>query len=69
MLSLRDGTNAIGFYKAAFGAAELFRVEDGSASLAAQLIVNEAEFWLADESPKDRNSSPESLRVACYESF
>ncbi len=61
MLSVRKGTSAIDFYKAAFGADELFRVEDESGSVVAQLSVNGAEFWLADESPTDRNFSPESL--------
>src|SRR5712692_3375977 len=61
MLSVRNGVRAIEFYKAAFGAGELFRVEDGSGAVVAQLSVGEAEFWLADESPEHFNFSPESL--------
>jgi PhnB protein len=60
MLSVRKGTRAIDFYKAAFGADELFRIEDGGA-VVAQLSVNGAEFWLADESPEHANFSPETL--------
>src|SRR5512147_192349 len=61
MLSVRNGKRAIEFYKAAFGAGELFRVEDGSGAVVARLSVGEAEFWLADESPEHLNFSPESL--------
>ena len=51
---------AIEFYKAAFGAIELFRADDGE-SVVARLAVEGAEFWLADESPEHANFSPESL--------
>jgi PhnB protein len=60
-LSVRDGARAVEFYKAAFGAAELYRVEDGSGSVVARLSVLGAEFWVADESPEHLNFSPESL--------
>jgi PhnB protein len=60
MLSVRNGAKAIKFYKAAFGAAELFRVGDES-GVVAQLSVGGAEFWVADESPENLNFSPESL--------
>ena len=59
-LSVRNGARAIDFYKAAFGARELYRVGDES-SVVAQLSVGGAEFWLADESPEHLNFSPESL--------
>jgi PhnB protein len=61
MLSVRNGKRAIEFYKAAFGAGELFRIENESGEVVAQLSVREAEFWLADESPEHLNFSPESL--------
>jgi PhnB protein len=61
MLSVRNGTKAIEFYKAAFGAEELFRIESDSGEEVARLSVAGAEFWLADESPKHFNFSPESL--------
>jgi len=60
MLSVRNGAKAIEFYKAAFGAAELFRVGDEN-GVVAQLSVGGAEFWVADESPENLNFSPESL--------
>jgi PhnB protein len=61
MLSLRRGSNAIEFYKAAFGATEVFRHGDESGRVVARLSVDGAEFWLADESPENQNFSPETL--------
>jgi PhnB protein len=61
MLSVRNGKRAIEFYKAAFGAAELFRLDDASGAVVARLSVEGAEFWVADESPEHLNFSPESL--------
>ena len=61
MLSVRNGVRAIEFYKAAFGAGELFRLDDERGAVVARLSVGEAEFWLADESPEHLNFSPESL--------
>jgi PhnB protein len=61
MLSVRNGTRAVDFYKAAFGATELYRVEDPDGAVVAQLSVDGAEFWVADESPANNNFSPESL--------
>jgi len=62
MLSVRNGARAIKFYKAAFGADELFRIDDeSSGAVVARLSVGESEFWLADESPEHGNFSPESL--------
>jgi len=50
MLSVRRGADAVAFYKTAFGAKELFKIEDGG-SVVAQLAVQGAKFWVADESP------------------
>jgi PhnB protein len=61
MLSLRRGAQAVDFYKKAFGACELFRLDGDGGSVVAQLAVGEAEFWVADESPEHKNFSPESL--------
>jgi PhnB protein len=60
MLSVRRGAKAVEFYKAAFGASELFLLENDG-SVVAQLSVGGAEFWVADESPEHFNFSPESL--------
>src|SRR5208282_3012334 len=61
MLSVRNGAKALEFYKAAFGAGELFRLDDESGAVVARLSVGAAEFWVADESPDHLNFSPESL--------
>jgi PhnB protein len=61
MLSVRNGAQAIEFYKAAFGAREAFRHDDESGEVVARLSVEGAEFWVADESPEHLNFSPETL--------
>lgn len=60
-LSVRRGADAINFYKAAFGAIELHRVDAHDRTVVAQLSVDGAEFWVSDESPSNLNFSPESL--------
>ena len=61
MLAVRRGAKAVAFYKKAFGARELFCVDNEAGEVVAQLAVGEAEFWVADESPEHKNFSPESL--------
>ena len=61
MLSVRKGARAVEFYKSAFGAIEVYRVEDPTGAVVARLSVDGAEFWLSDESPEHGNFSPESL--------
>ena len=61
MLSVRHGKNAIQFYQAAFGAVEVFRMGNEGGEVVARLSVENAEFWIADESPEHGNFSPESL--------
>jgi PhnB protein len=62
-LAVRRGREAIEFYKAAFGAVELYRVggTDEHEEVVAQLSVGTGSFWVADESPPNKNFSPESL--------
>ena len=61
MLSVRNGARAVEFYKAAFGAVEVFRVESPDGAVVSRLALESAEFWVADESPEHANFSPESL--------
>jgi PhnB protein len=61
MLSVRRGAQAVVFYKAAFGATELFKIESPDGAVVAQLAVGASDFWVADESPEHKNFSPESL--------
>ena len=60
-LSVRNGVKAIAFYKAAFGADELFHLDGPDGSVVSNLSVNGAGFWLSDESPEHKNFSPETL--------
>ena len=62
-LSVRRGRAAIEFYKAAFGAEEVYRVggTDEHPDVVAQLSVGDASFWVSDESPANANFSPESV--------
>jgi PhnB protein len=61
MLSVRSGARAVEFYKSAFGAVEVFKIEAPDGAMVARLAIEGAEFWLADESPEHQNFSPESL--------
>ena len=61
LLSVRRGAQAIDFYIAAFGALVLYRVDAPGGAVVAQLAVEDAEFWVADESPEHGNFSPETL--------
>lgn len=61
MLSVRNGAKAVEFYKTAFGAVELFRLDSDTGAVVARLSVETAEFWVADESPEHFNFSPETL--------
>jgi PhnB protein len=62
-LSVRRGRTAIEFYKAAFGAVEVYRVggTDEDPDVVSQLHVGNASFWVSDESPPHGNLSPESV--------
>src|SRR5689334_3229307 len=60
-LSLRGGAKAVEFYRAAFGAEEVFRIDGDHGHVVARLSIGGAEFWLADESPEYKNFSPETL--------
>ena len=61
MLSVRNGARAVEFYKSAFAAVEVYRMEDPGGAVVSRLSVGGAEFWLSDESPEHGNFSPESL--------
>ena len=56
-LSVRRGSEAVDYYKAAFGATELHRFENEAGEIVARLSVGGADFWVAD----DPGSSPEVL--------
>ncbi len=60
-LSVRDGKAAVAFYKEAFGAIELFRIEMEDGDLFAELSIGGARVFVADESHRHRNLSPDTL--------
>jgi PhnB protein len=59
-LTVRISAEAVEFYKTAFGAEEVYRLENNG-SVVARLSVFGAEFWVGDESPQHFNFSPEGL--------
>lgn len=61
LLNVRRGNEAVEFYKRAFGATELMCIADKAGNVVAQLSIDGAEFWLADEATEHANFSPESL--------
>ncbi len=61
MLSVRNGAKAVEFYKTAFQATEVYRVEAEDGAVVSRLSVNGAEFWVADESPENASFSPETV--------
>jgi PhnB protein len=61
VLSVRNGSAAVEFYKKAFGAVEIMRVSSPDGEIVAELTINDAPFFLADESPVHGNFSPESV--------
>ncbi|MFZ4507769.1 MAG: VOC family protein [Fimbriimonas sp.] len=61
ILFVRQGSRAVEFYKAAFGAIELYRIEDPGGSVLCELSADGAKFWVSDESPDHASFSPETL--------
>src|SRR5258708_12320090 len=52
---------AIDFYKSAFGAKEVYRLEGPGGGVVVRLSVNGAEFWLSHESADYANASPDPI--------
>ena len=61
-LSVRKGAAAIEFYKKAFAAVELMRIESPDGLVVAELAIETARFFIADESPEYGNLSPETAK-------
>jgi len=59
-LTVVISAEAVEFYKIAFGAEEVYRLENGG-SVVARLSVLGAEFWVGDESAEHFNYSPQGL--------
>lgn len=55
-LSVNDGAKAIDFYKAAFGAVEVYRLETPEGGLVVKLSIDGAEFWVSGENTEIANA-------------
>ena len=60
-LQVRGSARAVDFYKAAFGAVETYRLEDGGGGVVCRLSIGRSEFWVSDEAPEYGKYSPETL--------
>ena len=58
-LSVSGAAAAVDYYKAAFGAQEVFRLDDPAGGVIARLSVGGAEFWISEESPDHGNCAPQ----------
>jgi PhnB protein len=47
-LNVRDGEKAVSFYKSAFGAKEVYRLDEPGAGVVVRLEVGAVQFWLSD---------------------
>jgi PhnB protein len=52
-LSVAEGDVAVGFYRAAFGAAELERLEEAGRVVVARLAIGGADFWVQEDPEGD----------------
>lgn len=59
-LLVRNSIQAVEFYKLAFGAQEIYRLE-GRGGVVSRLAFRNSEFWVSDESPEHGNFSPQTL--------
>ena len=60
-LAVRRGTEAVDFYKTAFGATVLSRDVKPNGKVMAHLSIEGAAFYLGDEEPEFGNLSPETI--------
>ncbi len=61
-LTLKDTSEAIDFYKRAFGAVEIFRMNGPDGKIAhAEIRIGDSPLMLGDESPCSEAKAPESL--------
>jgi PhnB protein len=58
-LTVRNGTQALEFYKNAFGATVAYQLDTPDNSVVARLSVDGAEFWISDGN--ENTNGPETL--------
>jgi PhnB protein len=59
-LTVSQGARAIEFYKAAFGAVEVYRYDSSTGGCVVRLSVDDAEFWVSEDTahPPESTSQP-----------
>ena len=57
-LTVGDGVGAIDFYRRAFGATDVYRLDDPGGGVVARLSVDGAEFWVSGEAPGSASPNP-----------
>ncbi len=62
-LLVSDGRRALDYYRAAFGAVERYRLEDGGHVIVAQLMVGEASLWLQEDPGFTPGPGTEGIRM------
>jgi len=61
-LSIKGASSAISFYKSAFGAKEIYRIEMPDGTLGhAELLIGDSKIMLSEENEQWGNLSPQSL--------
>lgn len=61
-LAVKGARAALAFYRDAFGATELYRLEDASGAVAhAEVLIGKGHFMLADEHPGEGHLAPSTL--------
>jgi PhnB protein len=61
MLTVRNGAEAVEFYKKAFGATEVSRVKSPTGQIVAEMSIEGEAFFVVDENPPAFNLSPKAL--------
>jgi PhnB protein len=52
-LTILDGERAVEFYKVAFGAVEMYRMESPEGGLVVKLSIDDAEFWISSDAEQN----------------
>jgi PhnB protein len=63
-LSVRNGDQAVEFYKSAFNATEVHRLDGPEGLAVARLSINGADFWIGAESPEHTNPKPDCSQAS-----
>ena len=61
MLTVRNASAALGFYRRAFGAIEKTRFDTPTGQIVAEMTLEGGSFFVVDENPDAFNLSPETL--------